>query len=170
MTVAAELRWHRIQESIATNPTFSFVAPRIFTAYGEAALPINLFVDGRQDDGQLDLDVARSISGFKDNRLPNGFFRANRPRGAEGVDVLATAHPIGPGSNVGGINNYVLDPTSANLSQNCLMYTNYVNQTLRRLYPEPTGILLKALNQNLDFFYKGVSSDCPQVFPYGKPQ
>jgi len=80
------------------------------------------------------------------------------------------AHPIGPGSNVRRINNYVFDPNSANLDQSCLMYTNFVNQTIKgSVYPEPTGVLLKALNQNLDFLHGGLG-DCPQVFPYGKPQ
>ncbi|KIJ28718.1 hypothetical protein M422DRAFT_269926 [Sphaerobolus stellatus SS14] len=27
LTVAAELRWQRIQESITTNPNFSFIVP-----------------------------------------------------------------------------------------------------------------------------------------------
>jgi len=101
--------------------------------------------------------------------MPDGFFRPNGSRGADGFDELAAAHPIGPGSNVGGINNYVLDPDSANLDQFCLMYANFVNRTIKGLYPEPTGVLLKALNQNLDFFHSA-SGGCPQVFPYGKPQ
>jgi len=168
LTVAAELRWQRIQESIATNPNFSFVAPRIFTAYAESTFPVNFFVDGRKNDGQLDLDVARGF--FKDNRMPNGFFRPNGSRGAEGFEDLVAAHPIGPGSNVGRVNNYVLDPSSANLDQFCLMYGNFVNQTVKGLYPKPTGVLLKALNQNLGFFHGGIGGDCPQVFPYGKPQ
>jgi len=102
--------------------------------------------------------------------MPNGFFRPNGSRGAEGFEDLVAAHPIGPGSNVGRVNNYVLDPSSANLDQFCLMYGNFVNQTVKGLYPKPTGVLLKALNQNLGFFHGGIGGDCPQVFPYGKPQ
>ena len=168
LTVAGELRWQRIQESIATNPKFSFVAPRIFTAYAESTFPINFFIDGRQtgsDAGQLDLIAAKGF--FKDSRMPDNFFRPNGSRGAEGFDKVVAAHPIGPGSNVGGVNNYVLDPTSANLNQFCLLYTNFVNQTIKGLYPKPTGILLKALNQNLDFLHSGIGSNCPKPSPYG---
>jgi hypothetical protein len=47
LTVAGELRIQRIQESIATNPEFSFVSPRYVTAYAESVFPINFFIDGR---------------------------------------------------------------------------------------------------------------------------
>ncbi|KAF9448649.1 Cloroperoxidase [Macrolepiota fuliginosa MF-IS2] len=165
-TVAGEFRWQRIQESIATNPTFSFVAPRFFTAYAESTFPVNFFVDGRQGDGQLDLDVARGF--FQDMRMPDDFHRASQPMGADGIDIIAAAHPIAPGRNVNGVNNYVPDPTSANFTTFCLLYQNFVNQTIRGLYPNPTGTLKKALNTNLGFFYDGFGDpECPQLFPYG---
>ena len=171
LTVAGEYRWQRIQDSISTNPTMSFVSPRYFTAYGESVFAINFFVDGRQDDGQLDMKVARGF--FQDSRMPDGFFRANGPKGTDGASQVAAAHPIAPGRNVGGVNNYVVDPTSADLSTGCLLYTNFVNQTVRSLYPNPTGALRKALNKNLDFFYSPIiqfegAASCPQVFPFGK--
>ncbi|TFK34139.1 aromatic peroxygenase precursor [Crucibulum laeve] len=166
LTVAGELRWQRIQDSIANNPTFSFVSPRFFTAYAESTFPINFFIDGRQSDGQLDLTVARGF--FKDSRMPDGFFRASKPMGADGIGNVAAAHPIPPGRNV-GLANYVPDPTSANFSSFCLLYTNFVNQTIRSLYPAPTGILRKALNTNLDFFFDAIpAGGCTQVFPYGQ--
>ncbi|KAF9453302.1 Cloroperoxidase [Macrolepiota fuliginosa MF-IS2] len=167
ITVAAELRWQRIQDSIATNPTFSFVSPRYFTAYGEAAFPVNFFIDGRQGDGQLDLKVARGF--FQDMRMPDDFYRASRPMSGDGVDIIANTHPVPPGRNVGGVNNYVPDPTSANFTTGCLAYQNFVNQTVRGLYPNPTGALIIALNTNLDFFYDGLGdATCQQVFPYGR--
>ena len=68
-TVAGELRYQRIHDSIATNPEFSFVSPRYFTAYAESVFQFLFFVDGRVSDSQLNLTVAR------------GFFRANRSIG-----------------------------------------------------------------------------------------
>jgi len=164
-TVAGELRFQRIQQSIATNPNFSFVSPRYFTAYAESVFPINFFIDGRKEDGQLDLDVARGF--FQDMRMPHDFHRASQPGGGEGMDVIFAAHPIQPGANVGGVNNYVLDPTSANFSNFCVLYKNFVNKTIHGLYPNPTGVLRKALDLNLNFLHEGVG-DCPQVFPYGQ--
>ncbi|KDR72025.1 hypothetical protein GALMADRAFT_143372 [Galerina marginata CBS 339.88] len=167
LTVASEFRWKRIQDSIATNPTFSFVSPRYFTAYAESTFPINFFIDGRQHDGQLDLTVARGF--FQNSSMPDDFYRANGTRATAGINVVAAAHPIQPGTNVGGVNNYVVDPMSANFNTFCLLYENFVNNTVKGLYPNPTGALLQALNTNLDFFFSGISdTGCTQVFPYGK--
>lgn len=166
LTVAAEYRFHRIQQSIATNPNFSFVSPRFFTAYAESVFPINFFVDGRRTDKQLDIDVARSF--FQDMRMPDDFHRASQPMSADGLDVVAAAHPISPGANVGGVNNYVPDPTSADFSTFCLLYENFVNKTIVGLYPRPTGALRKALNVNLNFLYEPIRDQCTQVFPYGR--
>ncbi|KAF8994353.1 Chloroperoxidase [Cyathus striatus] len=173
LTVAAELRWQRIQQSMATNPQFSLVAPRYFSAYAESVFPLMFFVDGRKTDGQLDMTTARGF--FQNNQMPDGFFRSNRSivsptELGEGMGYLFTVHPIQPGKNEGA-GNYVLDPTSARFDgDNCLLYTNFVNQTVRNLYPNPKGALLDALNRNLDIFYGPMKYvDCPQVFPYGKP-
>lgn len=172
-TVASEFRWQRIQDSIATNPNMSFVSPRYFTAYAESTFPINFFIDGRLKTRELDLNVARSF--FQDNKMPDGFFRSNGSRGAQGMDLVANPYPIQPGRNVGGVNNYVTDPTSANFSTFCLLYENFVDKTVKGLYPNPTGVLRKALNINLDYFFQGLTSvgdrgpdACQQVFPYGK--
>jgi hypothetical protein len=109
---------------------------------------------------------------FQDMHMPDGFFRAKAPIGLNeigaGIDVIFAAHPIQPGKNQGA-GNYVLDPASANLSQFCLLYTNYVNDTVRSLYPSPTGILLDAMNANLDNFFSPIGAQgCTQFFPYGK--
>ncbi|KAF9522859.1 heme-thiolate peroxidase [Crepidotus variabilis] len=168
LTVAAELRHQRIQESIATNPTFSFVSPRFFTAFAESVFPVRFFVDGRQDDGQLDMDTA--VGFFRDSRMPNGFFRPNGPQGGSGAIDIFNAYPIKPGYNNGTVNSYTFDPTSADFSTSCLLYYNFVNQTIKSLYPEPKGVLLQALNKNLDYFYAGLGgepSGCAQVFPWG---
>ncbi|KAF8504021.1 Chloroperoxidase [Gautieria morchelliformis] len=168
MTVAAEFRFQRIQESIATNPNFSFISPRYFTAYAESAFPLLYFVDGRVEDGQLDMDAARSF--FQDGRFPEGFFRANRSMGfaevGQGMLEVFAPHPVQPGNNQ-GVGNYVLDPASGNFSDSCLLYTNFVNGTVRSLYPNPTGALRTALNTNLDIFFRTVGN-CTQVFPFGQ--
>jgi len=104
--------------------------------------------------------------------MPDDFFRAKSPIGlneiGEGIDIIFAATPIQPGANQ-GVGNYVLDPASANLSQFCLLYTNFVNQTVRSLYPNPTGILRDALNANLNNFYSPLANQgCTQFFPYGQ--
>ena len=170
LTVAGEFRYHRIQESIATNPQFSFVAPRYFTAYAETTFPSFFFVDGRVSDGQLDLTTARGF--FQNSSMPDGFYRANRSIGfdviGDPLKAVYNAHPIQPGKNQ-GVNNFVFDPTSASFTSDdgCLLYTNFVNQTVRSLYPNPTGALRDALNVNLNYFHIP-NSGCPQIFPFGQ--
>ncbi|KAJ3510931.1 heme-thiolate peroxidase [Agrocybe chaxingu] len=168
LTVAAELRFKRVQDSIATNPEFSFVSPRFFTAYGESVFPINFFIDGRRNDGQLDMDTARLF--FQSSRMPDDFFRPNGSRGNEGLLDVVLAHPLQPGKNVGRVNSYTHDPTSADFTTPCLLYENFVNQTVKGLYPNPTGRLRKALNANLDFLWLGINrtGGCAQIFPYGR--
>lgn len=166
-TVARELRNRRIQESIATNPNFSFVSPRYFTGFAESTFPVNFFIDGRHENGQLDLNVARGF--FQNSRMPDGFFRPSTPRGADGIDIILGNNPISPGRNVGGVNNYVVDPTSADFSTFCLLYTNFVNETIRGLYPSPTGVLRQALNFNLNLLFDAFDgNNCTQIFPFGK--
>ncbi|KAJ2914364.1 heme-thiolate peroxidase, partial [Candolleomyces efflorescens] len=168
LTVAAELRWARIQQSISTNPTFSFVAPRYFTAYAESALIINAFVDGRNTSRHL--STADATAFFKNNRFPLGFFRASQPVGNDGAAQIFGAHPIPPGSNVNGVNTYTADANSANLAQFCVMYENFVNRTVRSLYPEPTGALRRNLILNLKYFFSGQPSKagCMEIPPYGQ--
>ncbi len=151
---------------MTTNPNFTFVSPRIFAAYAEAVFTINFFTDGRNNDGQLDLGVARSF--FQNMRMPEGFHRASKPSGAEGIEAIFAAHPTQPGANVGGVNNYVPDPTSANVTDSCLRYKNFVNRDVRSVYPNPTGALRRVLNFNLKFFHEGFGNECPRLYPYGK--
>jgi unspecific peroxygenase len=169
ITVAAEFRFQRIQDSIATNPNFSFISPRYFTAYAESVFPILYFVDGRVEDGQLGMDAARSF--FQNSRMPDGFFRANKSMGFAEVGVgmaqVFAPHQILPGNNQ-GVGNYVLDPNSGNFNSSCLLYSNFVNGTVRSLYPNPTGALRTALNTNLDIFFNTLGGGCTQVFPFGQ--
>ncbi|KIJ48416.1 hypothetical protein M422DRAFT_247752 [Sphaerobolus stellatus SS14] len=58
LTAAAEYRFQRIQESIARNPNFSVVLPRVIGAYAETTFPL-FFEDGRKADLHLPLDIAR---------------------------------------------------------------------------------------------------------------
>ena len=116
------------------------------------------------------MDNARGF--FQNMKFPNDFFRAKQPFGlndiGQGIDFIFGAHPIQPGANQ-GVNNYVLDPASANLSQFCQLYTDFVNHTVReKLYPNPTGVLRDALNANLNNFFSPLpASGCTQFFPYG---
>jgi unspecific peroxygenase len=172
LTVAAEFRWQRIQESIATNPNFSFISPRYFTAYAESSFPFFFFVDGRKADGQLPMDVARGF--FQDSKMPTDFHRANQSITTDLVDeamgAIFEAHPIQPGGNQGRLNSYTVNTNSANFNTSCKLYSDFVNVTVKGLYPNPTGVLKDALNANLDYFYAPISDpSCPQVFPWGKP-
>ena len=110
-SVAAQVRWNRIQDSMARNPTFDFTTPRYFTAYAESAFPYRFFVDGRNQTGQLDLTVARNF--FQEHRFPKDFYRRNGSIGFNeiGADIaeLFAVHEIAPGHNEGA-GNYVLDP------------------------------------------------------------
>ena len=105
--------------------------------------------------------------------MPDGFFRANTSFGLsspglnDAIAQIFDTHPVQPGRNEGA-GNYVLDPTSASISDFCGVYTDFVNQTVRSLYPNPTGALRTALNTNLDFFFSPLQRSCVQVFPFGQ--
>jgi hypothetical protein len=175
-SAAIEVRWNRIQDSLKRNPTFTFTTPRYFTAYAESAFPYRFFVDGRDTSAALDLTVARGF--FQNSQFPTDFHRRNGSIGLDdiGNDIpkLFQPHPIAPGHNEGA-GNYVLDPEDPGFNdpvELCYLYTKHINVTVRSLYPNPTGALRKALNENAATFYVaatgGNSTACPQVFPYGK--
>lgn len=167
--MAQEFRFQRIQDSIATNPQFSFISPRYFTAYAESFFPLAFFVDGRHENPlHLDMTVARGF--FQNSRMPDGFFRSNTSWGlnliGDGIDFIFKPHPIEPGANNGTLNSYTLDPNSADFSNFCKLYTDFVNITIRGLYPNAKGPLLTALNRNLDFFFSPLEGGCTQVPPF----
>ncbi|RXW15720.1 heme-thiolate peroxidase, partial [Candolleomyces aberdarensis] len=170
LTVAGELRYSRIQDSIATNPEFSFKDVRYITAYGETVFPITFFVDGRTTtDRKLSMDAAASF--FRDMRFPPDFHRPGQPTTNEGIDVVIAAHPWLPGGNADGkVNNYVVDPNSADFTQPCRVYSHVVNSAVQ-LYPNPTGILRRNLIKNLHYLHTGVDvvfGGCAELFPYGR--
>ncbi|KAJ2923736.1 heme-thiolate peroxidase, partial [Candolleomyces eurysporus] len=170
LTVAGELRFQRLQDSIATNPQFTFKNVRFFTAYGESAFPINFFVDGRRTDKKL--DMASALSFFKDMRYPPDFFRPPTPMSNQGIAEIFAMHPFLPGGNADGrVNNFVVDPTSADFTKRCVLYEDILN-TVKTLYPNPTGVLRRNLIKNLRYFYTSVpailGSDCGEQFPYGQ--
>ncbi|KAF8888466.1 heme-thiolate peroxidase [Gymnopilus junonius] len=168
-TVAAHLREFLVEESIANNPEFTLVSPRLFTAFGESVFPVNFFIDGRDKSGQLDLGVARSF--FQNMTFPRNFYRRDGAVNNVGQDVVTNYYPFTPGYNANGVNSFVVDPTSATLSQPCLRYTNFVNNNIKLLYPNPTGLLLQSLKTNLQYLYEATvaaGDGCTQVFPYGQ--
>ncbi|KAF5314631.1 hypothetical protein D9611_007146 [Ephemerocybe angulata] len=179
LTVAQELRNRRILQSIAENPEFDFTSPRYFTAYAESTFPYTFFVDGRSAiDATTGLNKGLHISNatlfFKDNRFPKDFWRAPKPSSANGIVQVFTAHPIAPGKNAGKVNSYTVDPNSGSFTNFCALYYNFVNQTVKTLYPNPTGILKRNLAINLGYLYEslptlpGSTVKCDQLFPYGE--
>ncbi|KAJ2926139.1 heme-thiolate peroxidase, partial [Candolleomyces eurysporus] len=171
LTVAAEYRYHLIQQSIATNPNFSFVFPRYFTGYGESVLALNLFVDGRDNTtvlGGRKLDMATALSFFRDSRFPPDFHRASSPTGSEGLREIMAAHPVRPGRNLDGkINNYVVHEPSPSELGGCGLYNHFVEKVVS-LYPNPKGILRRNLIINLHYFYGMFKNSCEETFPYGR--
>lgn len=169
MTAATELRHFLFQDSLMNNPTFSMVSPRLFTAYGEAVFPVNFFIDGRDKSGQLDLDVARGF--FQNMTFPPDFYRRDGAISNEGYETVFNAYPIVPGANQGKVNSYKYDPSSAILSEPCKRYTTFVENNIKSLYPNPTGVLRQALNINLQYLFDATvaaGDNCTQVFPYGQ--
>ncbi|KAJ2935533.1 heme-thiolate peroxidase, partial [Candolleomyces eurysporus] len=170
LTVAGELRFQRLQDSIATNPQFSFKNVRFFGAYGESVLPLNFFVDGRRTEKRL--DMASALSFFKDMKYPPDFFRSPMPVSTQGIAEIFAMHPFQPEGNADGkVNNFVVDPTSADFTKPCVLYDDILH-TVKTLYPNPTGVLRRNLIKNLRYFYTGVptvlGSDCGEQFPYGQ--
>ena len=112
------------------------------------------------------MTVARGF--FQNGQMPANFFRSNISWGlteiGEGIAEIFTPHPIEPGTNTGTLNSFTLDPNSADFTDFCKLYTDFVNITVRGLYPDATGALLDALNENLGFFFGPLSTrGCTQV-------
>lgn len=114
------------------------------------------------------MDVALGF--FRDYKMPVDFHRAAKPIVNDGAPEIFGAHPIAPGRNTNGVNTYTPDPTSATLAEFCVLYENFVNRTVKGLYPNPTGVLRRNLILNLEYFYSGQPSvaGCQQQFPYGQ--
>ncbi|TFK23902.1 aromatic peroxygenase precursor [Coprinopsis marcescibilis] len=177
LTVARELRYHRIKQSIDTNPTFELMGHRHFTAFSEAVFPTSMFVDGRVSGplaAHLDMKPAESF--FMNMRYPRGFFRASKPGSAdaESIPVVLGNDPtrVGfqAGRNVRGVKTFVADGSQGSLFSICTFYEFFVGKRIKGIYPNPTGVLRRNLNMNLQFLFDSLSdqTNCTQMFPYGR--
>jgi len=172
IAAAAEVRWLRIQDSMARNPAFEFTLPRYFTAYAESTFPYQMMVDGRNgNSGQLNLDVAYRF--FEGAQFPVDFHRRDGPFDfptlIPEVITLLDAHPVKPGHNAGA-GNYVLNPDDPGATLGaCGIYTTYVNNIVIPLYPNTDGALKLALANNLKTFYNSVltAGPCAELLPFG---
>ncbi|TFK18147.1 hypothetical protein FA15DRAFT_660929 [Coprinopsis marcescibilis] len=167
--LAAELRWNRTQQSITTNSNFTFTGLRHATVYDQAVFPATLFTDRcKTGKNKTQLDMQSALGFFRDMRFPKEFFRASAPSAGEEAAGIFKAHPINPGGNVGGVNNYVVDTSLGGFEDGCGFYTQFVNMTIRSLYPKPEGVLRRNLKINLGFLYEafGFGPECPQVKLY----
>ncbi|KAH6905565.1 hypothetical protein BKA70DRAFT_1225292 [Coprinopsis sp. MPI-PUGE-AT-0042] len=160
LTVAQEYVWSRIQDSIHTNPDLDLANARYPAVYGTSAFPLQFF--------SARLSIANATLIFRDGRFPHDFWRASAPTGTAGSQEIFSAHPIGPGKNVGGVDNYVEDPNSPvkSVLDICGMYKWFVDSTVG-LYPEPKGELRRNLIINLRNLYAPVAGACTEIAPYG---
>ncbi|KAH6899385.1 hypothetical protein BKA70DRAFT_1527097 [Coprinopsis sp. MPI-PUGE-AT-0042] len=161
-TVAGELRYHRIQRSIATNPTFEMLGFRHTTAYAEASFPATFFVDGRITGhmaGQLDMATAERF--FKDMQFPKDFHRPAAPVSGSALRAIYAAHPTEPGRNVNGTNTFQPDHSVGSVTDTCGFYTGFVMTKVTSLYPNPYWTIEEELEEEF-------TSGCEQVFPYGR--
>jgi unspecific peroxygenase len=169
-TVAGELRYHRIQQSIANNPAFEMLGFRHTTAYAEASFPATFFVDGRVTGAMAGhLDMATAERFFKGMQFPKDFHRPAAPVSGSTIEAIYAAHPTEPGRNVNGTNTFEVDYSIGSLTDTCAFYTGFVMTKVAALYPNPAGVLRRNLKRNLELFYDTVAgNDCVQVFPYGR--
>ncbi|KAJ3515015.1 heme-thiolate peroxidase [Coprinellus aureogranulatus] len=171
LTVAGHLRQRRVEQSIATNPQFDFTAPRFFTAYAESTFPYTFFVDGRITDRlTAGLDMTNATLFFRDSKFPDDFYRPPAPTGPLGIIDVFNAAPFAAGRNMNGVNTFTVDPDSADFSNFCKLYYDFVNKTVKSLYPDPTGILRENLIINLGYLYDAIlnGNECEERFPYGQ--
>ena len=168
MTVAGEYRFHRVQQSIAQNPHFSFTTARFLTGYRDIAFPTIFFVDGRKADGQLNLTDALGF--FRDSRFPDDFHRIDGSNTTalvnNGAEIIFNAHPIQPGGNNGTVNSFTVDTKSPTFDDPCGIYTSFVDIAVS-MYPNPQGVLRRNLKLNLGFLHQAFQG-CTQLFPYGQ--
>ncbi len=92
--------------------------PDFTRPYAESVYPVAFFIDGRQTNGQLDLNVARGF--FETNTFPPNFFRSGVSSGlreiAVGIQEVFVPPPIAPGGNNGTVNSYTPNLNSADFS------------------------------------------------------
>jgi len=174
VTVAAEFRHARIQDSIKANPEFKFTGMRYLTGYGETVLPILLFIDGRDTSGRLDRNALRQF--LQHGRYPSDFHRRASPATLKELNALVadvfTAHPWAAGYNRGAVNSYVKDETMPFFTDSnfaCVTYVRFVENVIVKLYPNPKGNLKEALRVNMNTYFQAFSGmNCTQLYPFGQ--
>ncbi|KAG9314990.1 heme-thiolate peroxidase [Chiua virens] len=159
----------RINNSIATNPTFWFESPRFLTAYAETTFPLAFFVNNQTANMTLNLAVDDARSFFDYHKYPDGFWRRQSPYTPSDFYTLYNeafeAIHVYPGYN-DGVNNYVVDPNDP--ATLCYAYQKQANLT-GELYPNPTPELEAAIKANLVTFYETLGEPtCEQMFPFGQ--
>lgn len=154
MSAAVQVRKLRIQQSLETNPQFSFDFPRFGTAFSESAFLFRFFVDGRDTSAALNLTVARGF--FDTMQMPEDFHRRNGsfdlPDLIKDINVLFDAVVIAPGHN-DGLGNYT--ESGVEVFDVCSIYDLNI-AAIQRLYPAPSGALLDAINVNLGNLFSAV--------------
>jgi hypothetical protein len=77
----------------------------------------------------------------------------------EGFEFVYNKYPFTPGANTAGVNTFKADLTSPTAFQTCLRYASFVNNNIKALYPNPTGLLCRNLDINLRFLYEATEGD-----------
>ncbi|KAH7102097.1 heme-thiolate peroxidase [Auriculariales sp. MPI-PUGE-AT-0066] len=159
---AAEYRFARIQESIATNPWFFFGNPRFATGYAESTFPLEFFSNDSTIDWERGTSLENVKSFFLEHKFPDGFHRRGTPFTPSGG-----THPMQPGMNIGRVNSYTpVDFNQGETRGTCALYTRFVRVTLE-MYPHPTKELSKALAGNIHNFFQAVKDvGCTELFPF----
>ncbi|KAH6899090.1 hypothetical protein BKA70DRAFT_1437583 [Coprinopsis sp. MPI-PUGE-AT-0042] len=117
-------------------------------------LPRPILCDGRKtgaEAGQLDMATAERF--FKDMHFPDDFHRPAKPVDTTAIAAIYAAHPTEPGRNVNGVNTFEVDHSQGSITDPCAFYQQFVLIKVHGLYPNPTGMLKRNLNKNLQFFY-----------------
>ncbi|KAG9314996.1 heme-thiolate peroxidase [Chiua virens] len=143
---AALQKYQRINNSMETNPTFSFDTPRFLTAYAEASFPLAFFVSKQTVNTTVNVTLENARSFFQDHKYPDGFYRRQAPYDFNEVSVMFDTifNLIGvlPGHNE-GVGNYVRNPDDN--GSTCYAYQRQLNLTAQ-LYPlNPTSELETAI-------------------------
>ncbi|KAH6910882.1 hypothetical protein BKA70DRAFT_1459696 [Coprinopsis sp. MPI-PUGE-AT-0042] len=154
-TVAAEFRFHRIQESIMNNPKFEMLGHRHATAYGEAAFPSRFFVMVERLAQILANSIwPRQKASSKmvvSLKISTDLIHLSTPQ----IWSKSSSHTRRSlARNVNGINTFEVDHTlPSGILDPCGFYKGFVNLKIIPLYPNPTGLLKTNLIKNLKFCY-----------------
>ncbi|KAL9940588.1 hypothetical protein V8E36_000076 [Tilletia maclaganii] len=146
----AEYRFQRYQDSKASNPYFSFVFPRFFSSYGEAALVLNAFPSAAKNTTGVSTDADDLVAFFQNERFPDEWYRRAQPFGLEdfgtSLSAVLKAKPVQPGQNVGK-GNFV--PYATNLTASTLTPQNVVCSLYAFLVQSFAPALLRNLTDDV---------------------